>query len=87
MKITMNIQIDATPKEVRETLGLPDVQAVQERIIARAEKKVMDGLASADPLKLMSIFLPEGFGLPDGVQKLVLGNLPKALQGGKKKAQ
>ncbi len=88
MKIKIEMEIEATPKEVRETLGLPDVQAVQERIIAKLEKRVTDVASEYDPTKLLSIFLPEGFRVSDSVQKMVLDKLPKILKtSGKKPSQ
>jgi len=80
MKIKMDVEVDATPKEVRETLGLPDIQAVQERIIAKVEKRVTDALSVTDPTKLLGMFMPEGFGLPEGLQKMVLDKIPPALR-------
>lgn len=83
MKI--KIEVDATPKEVREALGLPDIQAVQERIIAKVEKRVMDAVTEYDPTKLMSLFLPAGFQLTEGMQKMFMSSLPNILNSGSKK--
>ncbi len=80
MKIKMEIEVEATPKEVRDTMGLPDVQAVQERIIAKIEKKAMDVLSDYDPTKILSIFLPEGFRLTESMQKMVMDSIPKILK-------
>ena len=85
MKIKLEMEIEATPKEVRETLGLPDVQAVQDRIIAKLEKRVTDAASELDPTKLLAIFIPEGFRVSDSVQKMVLDKLPKILKGTSKK--
>ena len=70
------VEVDATPKEVRESLGLPDIQAVQERVIKRIEDKVMDSVESCDPTKLLKTVIPEGLGLLGGLQKTILENLP-----------
>ena len=74
MKFTL--EVDATPKEVRASLGLPDIQAVQERVIKRIEDKVMDIIEKNDPTKLLKMIIPEGLGLLSGLQKTILDNLP-----------
>ena len=85
MKIKLEMEVETTPKEVRETLGLPDVQAVQDRIIAKLEKRVTDAASEFDPTKLLAIFMPEGFRISDSVQKMVLDKLPKILKSTSKK--
>jgi hypothetical protein len=50
MKVT--IEIDCTPLEARQFMGLPDVQPMQAAVLAEIEKKM---LAEADK------FTPEGF--------------------------
>ena len=86
MKIKMEVEVEATPKEVRDTLGLPDIQAVQERVIAKIEQRVMDAVTEYDPTKLLSLVLPEGFRLTEGVQKMFMDSLPKILKSGSKKS-
>ncbi len=51
MKI--NIEIDCTPLEVREFLGLPDVQPMQAAIAEKLQAKMMAGLESFSPEGLM----------------------------------
>ena len=58
MKVTINI--DCTPLEARQFMGLPDVQPMQAAVMAEMEKRVMAEAAK---------FSPEGFcapGLPRG---------------------
>ena len=83
MKFTL--EVEATPKEVRDSLGLPDVQAVQERVIKRIEDKVMDSIESYDPTKLLKMIIPEGLGLLSGLQKTILENLPTGSKNSSKK--
>jgi len=67
-----SIEIDATPQEVRETLGLPDIQAVQERMIERIEERVMASVDEYDPAKLLTMFVPEGVRFLMDCRKLSL---------------
>ena len=70
MKFT--IEVDATPKEVRESLGLPDISGIQDRILERIEEKVMATIETYDPVKLLKMFVPEeGTRLLSGLQKTV----------------
>ncbi|MCK5679526.1 hypothetical protein KAI46_01790 [bacterium] len=80
-----SIEVDATPKEVRESLGLPDIQAVQERVIERIEEKVMDSVDEYDPAKLMTMFVPEGVRFLDGLQKTIFEGISPLVGNSKKK--
>lgn len=55
MKI--NISIEATPEEIREAMGLPDLRIFHEEIIADLQKQMK---AAQDPKELMKILFPSG---------------------------
>jgi len=59
MKTT--IEIDATPKELRTLLGLPDVEPLQEEMLEKIRTKMFEALDTNDPAALMKLFMP----LPD----------------------
>ena len=59
MKTT--IEIDATPKELRTLLGLPDVEPLQEEMMEKMRTKMFEVLDTNDPAALMKLFMP----LPD----------------------
>ncbi len=82
MKFT--IEIDATPKEVRESLGLPDIQAAQDRVVAKVEERVMDFVDDYDPTKLVKMLIPDGLGFLEGMQKTIFANIPKGSKSSKK---
>ena len=78
----VSIDIDCTPLEARQFIGLPDVQPMQAAVLAEIEKRM---LAEAEK------FSPEGFmraWFSDGRQgadlfRQMLGNfLPQANAGG-----
>ena len=62
MKFTVNV--DCTPQEAREFLGLPNVQPMQERAMKQFEERLLSGMAAMSPdtiLKNWMSFNPEQF--------------------------
>ncbi|RJF89647.1 hypothetical protein D3874_23950 [Oleomonas cavernae] len=69
MKI--NIEFDITPEEARKALGLPDLEPVQQRIIAELEGRMMQYLNVIDPETIFKQWLPMGIqGGLQGFEKL-----------------
>lgn len=63
MKVTFNI--DCTPQEAREFLGLPDVQPMQEKAMKQMEDAVLSSVAAMSPdaiLRNWMSFNPEQIG-------------------------
>ncbi len=58
MKITFDI--DCTPDEARRFLGLPDVAAMQETLMADLEERLKTSMASMEPEALLKTWLPAG---------------------------
>jgi uncharacterized protein YoaH (UPF0181 family) len=56
MKAT--IEIDATPQEMRELLGLPEVQSVQNEMMEKIRDKMLAGVDSGDAASLIKLFMP-----------------------------
>ena len=62
MKVTVNI--DCTPLEAREFMGLPNVQPMQENVMKQLEQQMMDNLGKMTPdamLRNWMSFAPEQF--------------------------
>ena len=55
MKI--NVTMDMTPAELREFLGLPDVQGLQAEMIEKIREQMKAGVEGFDPLSLMRPFI------------------------------
>ena len=55
-----NIEIDCTPDEARQFLGLPNVGPLQERLLADLERKMREAVESGDPQQLLMQWLPMG---------------------------
>jgi len=56
MKIT--IDIDCTPLEARQLMGLPDVEPMQKAAMAEIEKRMMIELERYSPESLFKAWLP-----------------------------
>jgi len=58
MKVT--IEIDCTPVEARQFMGLPDVQPMQAVVMAEIEKRVMAEAAKFSPDGFLRAWFTEG---------------------------
>jgi len=65
MKFT--IDVDCTPDEARRFFGLPDVTALQEKMMKEIEKRMMENMAAMDPEALAKLWAP--FGI-EGLEKM-----------------
>jgi len=60
--VKVSLQLDCTPEEAREFLGLPDVKPLQAKVLARVEQKLLDATSSLSPegvLKMWFTVLPQ----------------------------
>ncbi len=57
MKLTINV--DATPQEFREFLGLPNVQPLQDEMLKIVHENMRKGATGFDPATLMKPLLPQ----------------------------
>ncbi len=58
MKIT--IDIDCTPEEARAFLGLPNVEPMQDALVAKMQERLTSYIDDMDPEALMRVWLPSG---------------------------
>lgn len=58
MKIT--IDIDCTPQEARTFLGLPNIEPMQDELLAQLQRQLSGYLAGTDPEAMLKLWLPEG---------------------------
>ena len=56
MKIT--IDIDCTPEEAREFLGLPDVRPMQEELMSGLQERMAATLKAMEPAEMLRTWLP-----------------------------
>lgn len=51
MKI--KIEVDCTPKEAREFMGLPDVEQIQKAVMEQLQARMTENIAQLSPEKMM----------------------------------
>ena len=49
----VNVEVDCTPAEAREFLGLPDVRPMQDAMMDQMQKKMQDNIEKFSPESLM----------------------------------
>jgi len=79
MKAT--IEIDATPQEMRELLGLPEVQSIQKEAMEKIRDKMLAGIESNDLSELMKLYMPvpEQMSSMEGLQKTMWDAMTKSM--------
>lgn len=80
MKITFDV--DCTPEEARTFLGLPDVKAMQDTVMKKAEERLLANLDAMSPEALFKQWLPAGMQGMEQMQKMFWASF----QGSKVKA-
>ena len=70
MKI--HFDIDATPSELREFLGLPDIRPLQKEMLEKMREKMLQGVGGFDPQAIMKPFLPPQLQSAEAWQKFLL---------------
>ncbi len=68
MKVTINI--DCTPLEARQFMGLPDVQPMQTAVLAEMEKRLMAEAAKFSPEGFMRAWFSEGQQSADWIREM-----------------
>ncbi|MCI0666715.1 MAG: hypothetical protein L0Y38_00110 [Methylococcaceae bacterium] len=74
MKIS--VEIDATPLEVREFFGLPDVQSLQKDILDKIRDDMTRGATGLDAFNLMKPFFPAHLQSMESLQKAFWNAFP-----------
>lgn len=67
MKI--NMEVDATPEELRRFFGLPDVQPLHDEMLNMIRERMQQGMEGYDPMSLMSASLPSHLQNMEGMQR------------------
>lgn len=76
MKVTFNVE--CTPEEARQFLGLPNVAAMQDRMMEDLEARMRENLQTLDPETFVKTWLPatiQGWG---DMQKVFWGQMAGA---------
>ena len=54
----VSIEIDTTPQEMRILMGLPDIEPIQQQMMAEIRAKTLAGIDAKTPAELMQLFFP-----------------------------
>ena len=76
MKTT--VDVDCTPLEARQFMGLPDVEPMQKAAMAEIEKRMMAELERYSPESLFKAWLPIAGMNADWLQEFFKRSSPKA---------
>lgn len=63
------IEIDCTPEEARQFLGLPDVVPMQDALMKQLEEQLSSALSGRDAEALLKTWLPAGMQGMEQLQK------------------
>jgi hypothetical protein len=69
MKI--NVEIDCTPEEFRQSFGLPDLRPMQEAVLGAMQKQMLDAVARTSPEALMRNWMPLFPQTPEQMQQVM----------------
>lgn len=69
MKI--NVEIDCTPEELRQSFGLPDLRPMQDAVLKAMQQPMIDAAASASPEALMRTWMPLFTQAPEQMQGMM----------------
>ena len=69
MKI--NLEIDCTPEELRQSFGLPDLRPMQDAVLAAMQKQMIDAVARSSPEALMRNWMPLFPQTPEQMQQVM----------------
>jgi hypothetical protein len=69
----VRLEFDISPREIRQVLGLPDVEQLQREVVDAIRERMVAGVEGFDPLSLLRSFfgLAQSFPGFDTLQKLV----------------
>jgi hypothetical protein len=77
MKIS--IDIDCTPDEARQFLGLPDVKPMQDALMQQMQDRLSANLQAMDPETLMKTWFPASLQGFEQIQKAFWSQMSSAL--------
>jgi hypothetical protein len=67
----MRIEVDCTPLEARAALGLPDVTAMNDKLVSEMQARMTANLAALQPEELMKNWLAFGGAAQEQFSKLM----------------
>ena len=69
MKI--NVEVDCTPEELRQSFGLPDLRPMQDAVLKAMQQQMLDAVARTSPEALMRNWMPLLPQSPEQMQQMM----------------
>lgn len=82
MKVRM--EVDLTPDEARRLMGLPDLTAMQERLVAEFERRMLSAMEKSEPEAMLKQWFSFGSQSLEQFQKFLWESARTASTGGRK---
>jgi hypothetical protein len=78
--VKVKLEFDISAKEVRQVIGLPDVEQLQREVVDAIRERMVAGVEGFDPLSLLRSFfsLAQGFPGFEQLQKLLMQAMARA---------
>jgi hypothetical protein len=80
--VKIRVDVDITPQELRDFFGLPNIQPMQDELIAKIRENMQRGIEGFDPATLMRPFLPEHLRSLEALQKSFWDSWSQSVQQG-----
>jgi hypothetical protein len=68
-RMKINITMETTPAELREFLGLPEVQSLQAEMIEKIREQMQAGVEGFDPVSMMRPFITPNIESMEAMQR------------------
>ncbi len=79
----VKLEFEMTPKEFRESLGLPDVAGLQEKVIKGLQSRITSDAKDINVSKLVEGWLTQGISTSRQIQGLFGAVMSGVMDGGK----
>jgi len=79
MKVTVNVE--CTPEEARTFMGLPDVQPMQQALMAELEDRMRSNIRAMSPDNMVKTWMPAGMQGADQLQKMFWNQVQQMVSG------
>jgi hypothetical protein len=80
----VSIELDCTPQEARDFLGLPDVAGLNEHLVGEMRKRMVANISLLAPEELMKTWMTLGGAASGQFMKLMTAAASQGLGGGGK---
>jgi hypothetical protein len=77
----MTVEVDCTPEEARRFMGLPDVSALNDALVAEMQARMTANMSALAPDELMKNWMAFGAGAQEQFRKLMDVGLSNAGKG------